>query len=118
MSVKKITDETRKIIDVLAEMNKHRKVEYSETPNTITLTVDDIKILKAKKLKHCIHAEMLPDIFTYSNWSNNIIVDTLHFNGEGNMCINLDLQECDFGDVLSIIKDAVCDINLYGYVSD
>ena len=115
MSIRKVTDETKKIMDALTEINQKRCVEYMEVKDEIILVLEGIKIFRAKKLKYCIHAEMLPDIFTYSNWSNNIVVGTLHFNGQGDMCVNLDVKECDFGDLLSIIKDAVTDINLYAY---
>ena len=109
------TPTKEKLKNFVADMQNKREICLRGDENEIELEVEGILALRAKVLEHCIHAEMLPDVYTYSNWANKIVVGTVHFNGRGDMCINFDAKEIDLGDLLNIVKDAVVELNLYGY---
>lgn len=111
-TVNSVAEKVQSFVD---EVQKRRNIKVMMADDELELYVDDIKAMHAKVLKHCIHAEMLPDIYTYSNWANKIVVGTIHYNGRGDMCINFDAEEIDLGDLLNIVKDAVIELNLYGY---
>lgn len=107
--------EISKITDLLSEIKKSRNVELVEETDGITIIEDGIKVFRATRMEHCIHAEMLPDIFTYSNIKRNAMVGSLHFNGKGHMCVYLDADVCDMSELIAVISDALVDLNLYGY---
>lgn len=104
-----------RVSQVVAELSKKRDVKLDNTENEIHLVVDDVLVFAAKPLEHSIKVAMLPDIFTYSNFPNEYRVGQIHFDGKGYLSVYFDLEECNMGDVFEIIKDAITDLNLYGY---
>lgn len=108
-------DVDERVSQVVAELSKKRDVKLDNTEKEIHLVVDDVLVFAAKPLEHSIKVAMLPDIFTYSNFPNEYRVGQIHFDGKGYLSVYFDLEECDMGDVFEIIKDAITDLNLYGY---
>lgn len=104
-----------KVSQVVAELAKKRDVKFDNTDTEIHLVVDGVLVFAAKPLKHSIKVAMLPDIFTYSTFPNEYRVGQIHFDGKGYLSVHFDLEKCDMGDVFEIIKDAITDLNLYGY---
>ncbi len=104
-----------RVNQVVADLSKKRNVRLDTTEKELHLFVDDLMVFAAKPLKNSIKVAMLPDIFTYSNFPNEYRVGPIHFDGEGYMSVYFDLETCGLGDVFEIIKDAIADLNLYGY---
>lgn len=106
----------QRISQVVAEISKKRSAKVEETDSgEVHLIVEDILVFAAKPLEHSIKVAMLPDVFTYSTFPNDYRVGQLHFDGKGYLAIYFDVEECDLADVFEVVKDAVIDLNLYGY---
>lgn len=111
-----IKDSMDKIDAVMNEITKkrHACVEFSDTD--LILYVDEVKVFVATILSKTIKVEMLPDVFTYSNFPHDNLAGQIHFNGKDNLSVYFGMSDCDVGDILEMIKDSVIELNLYGYI--
>lgn len=111
-----IKENMEKIDAVMQEISKKRECNISYTDDSLEIEVDGVRIFVATILDHSIKVEMLPDIFTYSNFPNDKIAGQVHFNGRDKLSVYFGMTDCDVGDILEMIKDAIIDLNLYGYI--
>ena len=106
-------------VDAFIEALKDvRPIRFSHDPkksDVTTLYVDELAALTLTKDDGGIRITALPDIYTYSTIKNHVLAGTLRFNDKGHLSVSFVADYEDFGAVLYDIREAVAELNLYGY---
>ena len=106
-------------VDVfIATLKDVRPIRFSHDPkksDVTTLYVDELAALTLTKDDGGIRITALPDIYTYSTIKNHVLAGTLRFNAKGHLSVSFVADYEDFGAVLYDIREAVAELNLYGY---
>lgn len=110
-----------KAVDMLLKC-KERKldIEDGRDGRSFRISVDGFPVLKAISKGSSFFMSMLPDIFTFSDWSGLIETRTIHFNvqTEDRMSVSFNTTPATKAEIISVVYDALVDINLYGYVNE
>ena len=102
----------------IQEVSPVRDIRFSHDPkksDVATLFVDELAVLTLTKDDGGVRVNALPDIYTYSDIKYHALAGTLHFNNKGHLSVAFVSDYEDFGAVLYAIREAVKDLNLYGY---
>lgn len=105
--------------DFIDTVSASRKLHFTANPkysDATEMVIDGITVLRMSKDDGGIRVTILPDLYTYSSIKDHVIADSLHFNAEGHLCVAFICDYETFEEVLQSIKDAVLELNLYGYV--
>jgi len=111
-------DAIQNFIDVVSGQ---RNIHFDHNPfkSDITeMTIDGITALMMCKDDGGIRVKMLPDLYIYSGIKNHVVAGTLHFEDGAHLAVSFVADFETMGDVLQSVKEAVIDINLYGYTTE
>ena len=99
---------------------KERGADINITDDSVTVIIEGVKVFTAEKSGNYYEIAMLPDVFTLSTWNNMFTLEDLHFNVliDKFGYILISNVDASLVDILNTIKDAVLNINLYGYRLD
>lgn len=99
---------------------KERGADVNITDDSVTVIIEGVKVFTVEKYGNYYDIAMLPDVFTLSTWNNMFTLEDIHFNvlmdNFGYIVINY--VDASIAHILNTIKDAVLNINLYGYRLD
>lgn len=92
---------------------------YMQTVDGVTDVVmyesdEEILVVRIKKVDGKYVIQMLPDVFTFSNWGDHDVNVSFDLATPYSVIVSTDF--IDIEDVYGTIVEAVHDINLYGYV--
>lgn len=99
---------------------KERGADVNIVDDSVTVIIEGVKVFTAEKSGNYYEIAMLPDVFTLSTWNNMFTLEDIHFNvlidNFGYIVINN--VDASIAHIINTIKDAVLNINLYGYRLD
>ena len=102
----------------IQEVSPERDIRFSTNPkqsDVTTLFVDELAVLTLTADDGGIRINALPDLYTYSDIKYHALAGTLHFNNKGHLSVAFVSDYEDFGAVLYAVREAVKELNLYGY---
>lgn len=108
-SIEKMVEDLKKFSETVVT---DRSIEIEYDDKSISVDIDSVPAISVVLQNNDrLHFAMLPDLYTYSKFDR---ITNLHFDSSVHKSVSFDTN-MDFADVLSAIKQAVLDINLYGY---
>lgn len=96
-----------------------RKLHFTANPkysDATEMVIDGITVLCMNKDDGGVRVKVLPDLYTYSSIKDHVVADSLHFNADNHLSVEFICDYETFEEILQSIKDAVLELNLYGYV--
>ena len=112
-------DAIKKFID---EVSNVRKLEVQQTPEQLTILVDDEKVFIADNTNEedVYYLHMLPDLFSFSEWTGIISISTINYKTatEDGISVSFKTKHTNLATILETITEEVKEINLYGYINN
>ena len=102
----------------IREVGAAREIRFTANPELSDITelvVDNITAMRLEKCDGKVWVTVLPDLYTYSDIKNHIHARSIRFSDTAPLSVSFLSNYTEFGEVLQAVKEAVIELNLYGY---
>lgn len=110
--------EDEAIAKFVEDIMSERQIEVIKEANGLTIIADNVTVACiSDNGDNTYHIAMLPDLFTLVDWKGKIVTSSIEYKTGADLYLGviLDTKETCVPELLSIIKETVSDINVYGY---
>ena len=110
--------EDEAIAKFVEDIMSERQIEVIKEVNGLTIIADEVTVACiSNNGDNTYHIAMLPDLFTLVDWKGKIVTSSIEYKTGADLYLGviLDTKETCVPELLSMIKETVSDINVYGY---
>lgn len=110
--------EDEAIAKFVEDIMSERQIEVIKEANGLTIIADEVTVACINNNgDNTYHIAMLPDLFTLVDWKGKIVTSSIEYKTGADLYLGviLDTKETCVPELLSMIKETVSDINVYGY---